>query len=81
MPDEQSRIEGYNELLARVAPGVGSWNEAVAPLITRFEIAANFGADAVHNGEGARALAELIKSMANILDTEIVARKEETHAG
>jgi hypothetical protein len=47
----------------------GSWADVVEPLVARFEVAAKFGADAVHNGTGAGAIAELLRSMAEKLDT------------
>jgi hypothetical protein len=46
----------------------GTWADCVGPLIARFEIAASFGADAVHNGTGAKAIADLMRSMAERLD-------------
>lgn len=46
----------------------GTWMDCVGPLIARFEIAGKFNADAVHNGVGAEAIAELMRSMATRLD-------------
>lgn len=46
----------------------GTWAEVTEPLVTRFDIAAKFNGDAVHNAEGAMALAELLRSMAAKLD-------------
>lgn len=49
----------------------GSWATCVEPLIARFDVAAQFGGDAVHNAEGSRALAELLRSMAAKLDRAV----------
>lgn len=54
----------------------GAWMDSVTPLIARFEIAAKFEADAVHNGKGADALAKLLKSMAERLDTACAAARQ-----
>ena len=45
-----------------------TWEEIVAPTVSRCELAAKMGANITFNSDGARALGELIKRMAAILD-------------
>ena len=54
----------------------GAWLEAVKPLVARFDIAAKFEADAVHNGTGAAAIAELMRQMAVRLDAAVTASRQ-----
>lgn len=49
----------------------GTWMEMVEPLIARFDVAANFGGNAVHNPDGSAALAELIRQMGTRLDASV----------
>ncbi len=56
------------ERLRSAGPDCGTWTDAVTPLIGRFELAAKFDANAVHNGDGSAALAELLRNMAAALD-------------
>lgn len=66
--------EGYNALLNRIAPHAGAWTDCVKPLAAKFELAAQFDAEATWNAVGSTAMAELMLAMARIIDTEIVAR-------
>jgi len=43
-----------------------------AALVARIDVAATFGADAVHNGTGAKAIAEIMRAMAEKLDTACI---------
>mgnify|MGYP001359785333 CR=1 FL=1 len=45
-----------------------SWLEACKPIIERFEVAAAFNQNAVHNAEGSRAVGKLMRAMAARLD-------------
>lgn len=49
----------------------GTWTELVEPLVARFDVAANFGGNAVHNPDGSAALAELFREMASRLDKSV----------
>lgn len=53
----------------------GTWLALVEPLVARFDVAANFGGDAVHNPEGSAALAELLREMASRLDRSVEAAR------
>ena len=59
----------------------GTWKECVEPLVARFDVAANFGGDAVHNPDGSRALAELLRSMAERLDLSVERARAALHQG
>ena len=49
----------------------GPWSKMVAPLIGRFEVAAAFGKEATCNPTGSRAMADLMKTMAERLDRAV----------
>lgn len=53
----------------------GTWSEMVEPLVARFDVAANFGGDAVHNSEGSAAIAELLREMSARLDRSVNAAR------
>ncbi|MFZ3583726.1 hypothetical protein ACOI1H_16345 [Loktanella sp. DJP18] len=48
----------------------GTWTDAVASIVARFEVAAAVGGSAVWNATGSRATGELMKTMARLLDVE-----------
>lgn len=51
----------------------GTWGDMVEPLVARFDVAANFGGDAVHNAYGSAAIAELLRQMSQRLDRSVEA--------
>jgi hypothetical protein len=53
----------------------GQWTEAVGPIAAKLEVGATFGERTVFNREGSKALAELLREMARIIDNEIEHRK------
>lgn len=50
----------------------GTWSEAVAPIVRKFEVAAAMNMQACWNATGARATGALMKEMASRLDNEAV---------
>ncbi|AHC30555.1 hypothetical protein CC53_gp138 [Rhizobium phage vB_RleS_L338C] len=54
-----------------------TWQELVAPHVRRFTVAAKFGGSASWNAEGSAAMAELLSTMAKIIDEEVLARSHE----
>ena len=78
---QPDRRRGYRDLLETVAPEKASWSEVVAPITARFFAGAMTGNNVVYNPEGSLALAELLESMARILDTEIMERKVDANVG
>lgn len=70
--NEISRLrDGLKEIIGN-DPVEDTWEEVVQPFVERFNVAAKFGADAVHNGEGSKAMGELIGDMARRLDSAII---------
>ena len=49
----------------------GTWHDLVKPLVSRFETAAKFKGEAVHNAEGSQAISSLMQSMAERLDRSV----------
>lgn len=47
---------------------MSTWMDMVQPLVQRFEVAAKFDQQAVHNAQGSDAIAKLMKAMAGRLD-------------
>lgn len=52
------------------------WRELIQPQISRFEVAAAFNGDVKFNAEGSKAMANLLKEMARIIDDEIDKREQ-----
>jgi len=48
-----------------------TWSEIVAPIIAKCELASKLGMNATWNPDGAQALGELIKRMAQRLDADL----------
>ena len=71
LDEAATTLTRYREALEALVPRPKpdeTWSALVDPLVSRFTIAAAFDADAVHNGEGARAIAKLMSDMAARLD-------------
>lgn len=71
LTDREKRLEVALLDLQGSGNSTGTWMDAVTPLIARFTTAAQFNADAVHNGTGAQAIADLFKAMATRLDRAV----------
>jgi len=54
------------------AASAQTWSEAVAPIVSKFEVAAAFDMTASWNAVGARAVGKLMKEMARRLDEDAV---------
>jgi hypothetical protein len=68
-------LEAERDALRVARHGSGEqWTKIIDPIAAKFEIAAKFKADAVFNNLGAEAVGQLLREMARIIDTEIVAR-------
>lgn len=48
-----------------------SWHDVIDPIAARFEVAAAFGFDTVHNADSSKAIAKILRDMARIIDAEI----------
>ncbi len=68
---ENARKDAALKIILGDEDDAGTWHDAVQPLVARFDTAAKFGADAVHNGKGAEAISKLMATMAARLDTSV----------
>jgi hypothetical protein len=52
-----------------------AWHNIIDPIAAKFEVAAALGLEVHYNAEGSKALANLLRKMARIIDDEIERRK------